>query len=187
MEGRNIGSATLSDHDIELSSVLPRIASVRAFRPSVPRIELTLSPRWLVAHGHIDRARAVLQKTRDPDAYEEELAGIIEAINYEKIHMSGVSYKQFIFDPSTRWRFFLAVVINFGQQATGRFYRSCIVRILHFHGTGQGSLNSYSTIIYSKVFKSNSTVQLINAINASLGILFTLNASCKYALWYVRD
>ncbi|PSR71955.1 hypothetical protein PHLCEN_2v12165 [Hermanssonia centrifuga] len=118
------------------------------------------SPRWLVAHGKIDRAREVLRKVRDPGTYDQELAGIIEAIEYERTHMAGISYKQFIFDPSTRWRFFLAVVINFGQQATG-----------------QGSLNSYSTIIYSKVFKSNSTVQLINAINASLGILFTLNAT----------
>jgi hypothetical protein len=34
--------------------------------------------------------------------------------------MSGVSYKQFFTDPSMRWRFFLACVINFGQQATGQ-------------------------------------------------------------------
>lgn len=76
--------------------------------------------RWLVAHDQIEQARAVLQKTRDPNSYEEELQGIIEAIEYERLNMSGFSYKQFIFDPSTRWRFFLAVVINFGQQATGR-------------------------------------------------------------------
>lgn len=59
--------------------------------------------------------------------------------------MSGVSYKLFFTDPSMRWRFFLACVINFGQQATG-----------------QGSLNNYSTIIYQKVFNNNSTIQLIN-------------------------
>ncbi|KAI0081568.1 putative MFS sugar transporter [Panus rudis PR-1116 ss-1] len=118
------------------------------------------SPRWLVAHGYIDKARAVLQKTRAAENVEDELRGIEEAITYEQTQLAGISYKQFIVDPSVRWRFFLAVVINFGQQATG-----------------QGSLNSYSTIIYSKVFSSNSTVQLINALNATLGILFTLNAT----------
>lgn len=54
----------------------------------------------------------------------------------------------------------LALVINFGQQITG-----------------QGSLNTYSTKVYEKVFESNSTIQLINALNATFGILFTLNAT----------
>lgn len=69
--------------------------------------------------------------------------------------MSGVSYKLFFTDPSIRWRFFLACVINFGQQATG-----------------QGSLNNYSTIIYQKVFSSNSTIQLIN-VSVPWSSLFT--------------
>lgn len=43
--------------------------------------------------------------------------------------------------------------------------------------TGQGSLNNYSTIIFQKVFKDNDTIQLINALNATLGIFFTLNAT----------
>jgi MFS family permease len=53
----------------------------------------------------------------------------------------------------------LALVINAGQQITG-----------------QGSLNSYSTKIYQKVFTSDSQIALINALNATFGILFTLNA-----------
>lgn len=121
------------------------------------------SPRWLIKNGHIDRARKVLQATRPAADVEEELLSIQEAVAYEHENMSGVSYKYFFTDPSTRWRFFLAVMINFGQQATG-----------------QGSLNNYSTIIYKKVFASNSTIQLINALNATLGIIFTLNASCKH-------
>ena len=96
--------------------VLPARCSQLSSIPS----NINLLHRWLVAHDQIDQARAVLQSTRDPNAYEEELQGIIDAIEYEKVHMSGFSYKQFIFDPSTRWRFFLAVVINFGQQATGK-------------------------------------------------------------------
>jgi MFS family permease len=46
----------------------------------------------------------------------------------------------------------------------------------HDPGFDQGSLNSYSTKIYSKIFKSSSQIALINALNATCGILFTLNA-----------
>lgn len=53
----------------------------------------------------------------------------------------------------------LALIINAGQQITG-----------------QGSLNSYSTKIYQKVFTSDSQIALINALNATFGIIFTLNA-----------
>lgn len=53
----------------------------------------------------------------------------------------------------------LAFAINIGQQCTG-----------------QGSLNSYSTKIYAPIF-TNQTVQLINALNATVAILFTLNAT----------
>ncbi|CAE6389682.1 unnamed protein product [Rhizoctonia solani] len=118
------------------------------------------SPRWLVQHDKIDQARACLRKVRAESEVEAELLSIREAIAFENQQMSGVSYKLFFTDPSIRWRFFLACVINFGQQATG-----------------QGSLNNYSTIIYQKVFASNSTIQLINALNATMGILFTLNAT----------
>lgn len=54
----------------------------------------------------------------------------------------------------------LAVGINIGQQFTG-----------------QGSLVMYSTMIYRKVFTDNSQIQLINALNGTFGILFTLNAT----------
>jgi nitrate/nitrite transporter NarK len=118
------------------------------------------SPRWLVSKGKMEQARHVLALTRPIEDVEDELASIDEAITFERQTMSGISYKFFFTDPSTRWRFFIACVINFGQQATG-----------------QGSLNNYSTIIYKRVFKSTDTIQLINALNATLGILFTLNAT----------
>jgi hypothetical protein len=54
----------------------------------------------------------------------------------------------------------LPILMNVGQQCTG-----------------QDSLNNYSTIIFQKVFKSNKTIQLTNALNATLGVLFTLNAT----------
>lgn len=54
----------------------------------------------------------------------------------------------------------LCILLNIGQQLTG-----------------QGSLNNYSTKIYQAVFTDNNTIQLINALNGTLGILFTLNAT----------
>lgn len=54
----------------------------------------------------------------------------------------------------------LCILLNIGQQLTG-----------------QGSLNNYSTKIYQSVFTDNDTIQLINALNGTFGILFTLNAT----------
>lgn len=84
---------------------------------------------------------------------------IREALEFEKEAISS-NYSALWKDRSVRWRLILAFVINAGQQITG-----------------QGSLNSYSTIIYKKVFKSSSTIALINALNATFGILFTANAA----------
>ena len=69
------------------------------------------------------------------------------------------SYTALWKDRSVRKRLLLAFVINAGQQITG-----------------QGSLNTYSTKIYKGVFESSSTIALINALNATFGIIFTLNA-----------
>lgn len=87
---------------------------------------------------------------------------IREAIEYEKEAISG-NYSALWKDKSLRKRMGLALVLNAGQQLTG-----------------QGSLNSYSTKIYQKVFTSSSQIALINALNATFGILFTLNA-----VWFI--
>ena len=92
------------------------------------------SPRWDISKGNVDRARRTLLKIRDTEEeVEQEIMEIKEALEYEKTQSGGGfrAYKLFWTDKSIRWRFFLALVINAGQQLTG-----------------QGSLNSYSTIIY---------------------------------------
>lgn len=81
-----------------------------------------------------------------------------EAIEYEKEAISS-SYTALWKDRSIRKRLYLAFIMNAGQQITG-----------------EGSLNTYSTKIYHKVFKSANQIALINALNATFGILFTLNA-----------
>jgi MFS family permease len=84
---------------------------------------------------------------------------IKEALEFEKEAISS-SYSALWKDPSVRKRLLLAFVLNAGQQITG-----------------QGTLNTYSTIIYKKVFASDSTIALINALNATFAIFFTMNAT----------
>ena len=118
------------------------------------------TPRWwLKRHNNIEKARNSLLRVRDTDAeVEDELLQIRTALEFEK--ESGTSsYAALWKDRSVRKRLLLAFVINGGQQITG-----------------QGSLNTYSTKIYKQVFTSDSTIALINALNATFGILFTLNA-----------
>lgn len=114
--------------------------------------------RYLRHHKDSERARRALQGVRDTDQeVEEELLSIRASLEFEKEISS--SYSALWKDRSVRKRLLLAFVINAGQQITG-----------------QGSLNTYSTKIYKGVFQSSSTIALINALNATFGILFTLNA-----------
>ncbi|EAW07664.1 putative MFS sugar transporter [Aspergillus clavatus NRRL 1] len=136
------------------------------FQLLVPTLILILlptipgSPRWFIQHGNnIEKARSALHRVRDTEEeVEEELLRIREALEYEKEAISS-NYSALWKDKSLRKRMALALVINAGQQVTG-----------------QGSLNSYSTKIYQKVFPSAGQIALINALNATCGILFTLNA-----------
>jgi MFS family permease len=117
------------------------------------------TPRWYIQKGdRVDLARAALRRVRDTDAeVEDELQTIREALAYER-QSSSKGYSALWKDASVRKRLLLAFGLNVGQQITG-----------------QGTLNTYSTIIYKRVFDGQ-TVDLINALNATLGILFTLNA-----------
>jgi hypothetical protein len=119
------------------------------------------SPRWYIQHGdRIEDARQSLKKLRDNDQeVEDEILSIREAITFEKEVISG-SYLALFKDPSIRKRLLLAFVINVGQQLSG-----------------QGTLNSYSSTVYKKIWTSTDTINLINALNATCGILFTLNAT----------
>lgn len=117
------------------------------------------SPRWLIQRGQHHKAYKSLEQVRGGrEQVDEEYAAIIAAIRYESEHVDG-SYKPLWTDKSLRRRLLLAFALNAGQQLTG-----------------QGSLNSYSSIVYKKVFSNPDTVQLINALNGTFGIIFTLNA-----------
>ncbi|KAI9923478.1 hypothetical protein MW887_008639 [Aspergillus wentii] len=128
---------------------------ILALLPTIPD-----SPRWYIKRGNnIDKARAALFKVRDTEEeVEQELLMIREALEYEKEAISS-TYSALWKDKSLRKRMILAFIVNAGQQITG-----------------QGTLNTYSTKIYQKVFTSAGQIALINALNATFGILFTLNA-----------
>ena len=138
----------------------------------VPTIPGT--PRWFIQHGNqvekaraslwkvnrIEKARDSLRKVRDTEQeVENEILMIREALEYEKEAISS-GYSALWKDKSVRKRLLLAFILNAGQQITG-----------------QGTLNSYSSTIYKKVFLNSSQIALINALNATFGILFTLNAA----------
>ncbi|KAJ5950653.1 uncharacterized protein N7479_009066 [Penicillium vulpinum] len=127
---------------------------ILALLPTVPG-----SPRWYVKKGQNEKAREALSRVRDTEEeVERELMEIREALEYEREAISS-NYSALWKDKSLRKRMVLALILNAGQQITG-----------------QGSLNSYSTKIYQKVFSSDSQIALINALNSTFGIFFTLNA-----------
>lgn len=96
---------------------------------------------------------------------------------FEKEVISG-SYMALWKDASIRKRLLLAFVINIGQQVTRTPNLPCTKQMLTTPKlTGQGTLNSYSSTIYKKVWTSLDKINLINALNASMGIIFTLNAT----------
>lgn len=118
------------------------------------------TPRWYIQHGdRIEDARQSLHKVRDTEQeVEDEILAIREALTFESEVVSS-SYAALWKDVSVRKRLLLAFVVNIGQQLSG-----------------QGTLNTYSSTIYKKVWSSVDTINLINALNATAGILFTLNA-----------
>ncbi|KAL3487686.1 general substrate transporter [Aspergillus germanicus] len=122
------------------------------------------SPRWLIAKKNdYAGAKAALMRVRSSEEeVDAEILSIREAIAYEKESAPNKRevYLALIKNKTIRKRVILAFVINIGQQLTG-----------------QGTLNSYSSTIYQKVFTSVDTINLINALNGTFGIIFTLNAT----------
>ncbi|KAI9311858.1 general substrate transporter [Dichotomocladium elegans] len=117
------------------------------------------SPRWLVQKGKLEKARRSLFRVREPEEVEEELEAIKAAIDWEARYTTN-SYRDLWSEKSVRKRMVLSLILNFGQQITG-----------------QSMMNNYSTMVYKSVFSDNSTILLINALNYTFGILFTLTCT----------
>jgi sugar porter (SP) family MFS transporter len=71
------------------------------------------SPRWLVSRGHVDQARAVLDRIRPPDQVESELSDIQHSAAQQKGHWSE------LFGPTLRPAMILGVGLAIAQQITG--------------------------------------------------------------------
>lgn len=71
------------------------------------------SPRWLVARGHVDRARVVLARLRAPDAVDSELTEIRRSCAQQQGHWSE------LFSPSLRPAMLVGVGLAIAQQVTG--------------------------------------------------------------------
>jgi MFS family permease len=119
------------------------------------------SPRWYIQKSkNYDAARRSLIRVRDTEQeVDDEILTIREALEFEAEAISS-GYAALWKDKSVRKRMYIAMIVNGGQQITG-----------------QGTLNTYSSVIYKKVFKDADQIALINALNATFGILFTLNAT----------
>lgn len=121
-----------------------------------------------VKNNKLEKARSSLHATRfSSEEAEEELQSIIQAVEFERNSKETSSgYAALWKDKSVRKRLLLALGMNAGQQLTG-----------------QGSLTTYSTKIYQGVFDDSSTIALINALNATLSILFCLNVTWVVERW----
>ena len=71
------------------------------------------SPRWLVARGHTDRARAVLKRIRIPDQVESELSDIQHSLTQQKGSWSE------LLSPLLRMAMIVGVGLAIAQQVTG--------------------------------------------------------------------
>ena len=71
------------------------------------------SPRWLVARGHTDQARAVLKEIRSPDEVESELGQIGQSVSQQKGTWSE------LLSPLLRSAMIVGVGLAIAQQVTG--------------------------------------------------------------------
>jgi MFS transporter, SP family, galactose:H+ symporter len=71
------------------------------------------SPRWLAARGHADKARAVLNRIRDPEQVESELAQIQKSAAQQKASWSE------LLSPLLRPAMIVGVGLAVAQQITG--------------------------------------------------------------------
>lgn len=120
------------------------------------------SPRWCIQKGNqFERAEKILRSIRETEEeVQAEMLSIREAIQFEKEVLAENSYLILWKDKSVRKRLIIVGLLNVGQQLTG-----------------QSTLAEYSSTIYKKVWTSATTINLINAINATFFIIFTLNAT----------
>jgi len=89
------------------------LAVVPAAAFGIGLIFIPNSPRWLVARGHTDQARAVLKRIRSPDQVEGELGQIGQSVAQQKGTWSE------LLSPLLRSAMIVGVGLAIAQQVTG--------------------------------------------------------------------
>src|ERR1700722_17124561 len=74
------------------------------------------SPRWLAAHGHVDRARAMLARIRGTSDVDLEMREIVEGIERDQDRRGRLSD---LFAPSVRPALIVGIGLAVFQQVTG--------------------------------------------------------------------
>jgi SP family galactose:H+ symporter-like MFS transporter len=111
------------------------------------------SPRWLASRGHVDRARAMLRKMRDPAAVEPEVADIQHGLSQQKGSWSE------LLKPALRPAMIVGIGLAIAQQVTGIntviYYAPTIFRfaglssasVAILAGVGVGVVNLVMTLV----------------------------------------
>lgn len=108
------------------------------------------SPRWLAASGHLDEARAVLKKIRDPEKVESELNEIQDSVKQQKGSWSE------LLSPSLRTAMIVGVGLAIAQQVTGIntviYYAPTIFKFAGLSSTSVALLDSVGVGVINLVF-----------------------------------
>ncbi len=115
------------------------------------------SPRWLVVHGRDDEARAVLARTRTPDAVEREIAEMHQAEQVDRMSLLDLLRARWL-----RRNLIFAAVLAVFQQLVGIntivYYAPTILKAAGFgnsaaifNSVGLGMLSIVMTVVAARV------------------------------------
>lgn len=93
------------------------VALIPALILGIGMFRLPESPRWLFEHGQLDKARAVLGRSRTPEQVDQELQEMDEIKKLEQ-EQAGVSYKELL-APFVRPALVIGIGLAIFQQITG--------------------------------------------------------------------
>ena len=147
------------------------LAVVPAAAFGIGLIFIPNSPRWLIARGHTDQAKAVLQKIRSPDQVEGELNQIQESVGQQKGSWSE------LLSPLLRSAMIVGVGLAIAQQITGIntviYYAPTILKFAGLSSAPAAILASVGVGIVNVVF-TLIAMQLIDRVGRRPLLLVSL-------------